>query len=72
MPDLVKIDIEGAEMLALRGAKKMLSSGMPTLLIEVHSEELSARSVSRLLETPGYRFYQLWGNRSRTGRMSDS
>jgi FkbM family methyltransferase len=39
-PDVVKIDIEGAEMLALRGATKMLGDVKPTILIELHSELL--------------------------------
>jgi FkbM family methyltransferase len=37
MPDLIKLDIEGAEHLALEGAQKILASKKPILLIEVHS-----------------------------------
>ncbi len=36
-PSLLKIDIEGAEYLALRGAANMLRSLKPTLFIEIHS-----------------------------------
>lgn len=35
-PDVVKIDIEGAEVLALRGAQQTLTDHQPTLAIEVH------------------------------------
>ena len=35
----IKIDIEGAEALALRGMKKMLQTSRPILFIEFHNEE---------------------------------
>ncbi len=35
-PDLIKIDVEGAEVLALCGAAKLLAEKKPLLLIEVH------------------------------------
>jgi FkbM family methyltransferase len=40
-PNVVKIDVEGAEMLVLRGAKGLLADYRPTLFIEVHSPELA-------------------------------
>lgn len=36
-PDIIKIDIEGAEHLALYGAKELLRKQRPLLLIEIHS-----------------------------------
>lgn len=36
-PDVVKLDIEGAEFLALEGMKEILKRAKPLLLIEVHS-----------------------------------
>ena len=39
-PDVIKIDIEGAEMLALHGATAMLRNVRPVILIELHSPEL--------------------------------
>ena len=36
-PNLMKIDIEGAEYLALRGAKKIINKFKPILLMEIHS-----------------------------------
>jgi FkbM family methyltransferase len=37
IPYLIKIDIEGAEYLALEGAKQLLRQHKPILLIEIHS-----------------------------------
>jgi len=37
LPDFVKLDIEGAEYLALEGAKNILSQKKPIFLIEIHS-----------------------------------
>ncbi|MEM7145848.1 MAG: FkbM family methyltransferase [Verrucomicrobiota bacterium] len=36
-PDLVKMDIEGAEGVALKGATRLLNSGKPEFLIELHN-----------------------------------
>lgn len=35
-PDVIKIDVEGAEVLALHGARKLLAEKMPLLFVEVH------------------------------------
>ena len=35
-PDLIKLDVEGAELLALRGGRKLLAEKKPLLLIEMH------------------------------------
>lgn len=42
IPDLIKIDIEGAEVMALRGMERLLRDRRPTLLLEVHPVELRA------------------------------
>jgi FkbM family methyltransferase len=39
-PSLIKIDIEGAEMLAIKGARKVIANYLPVLCIEAHSENL--------------------------------
>jgi len=50
-PDLVKIDIEGAEVAALRGASTLLSTHRPTIICELHGTN---DAVCELLESHGY------------------
>lgn len=52
-PAVMKVDVEGAELLVLRGAEKMLREYQPTLFLEIHSPEL-ARDCRNLLEHLGY------------------
>lgn len=52
-PDIIKMDIEGAEMLALQGANDTLNRHHPLLFIEVHSADLLTQC-SALLEEKGY------------------
>lgn len=40
-PDLLKIDVEGAEMMVLNGAAGLLRDRRPVIIIELHSEDLS-------------------------------
>lgn len=51
-PSLVKMDIEGAEAAALRGASVMLSEVKPTLICELHGTNAAVMDV---LESCGYR-----------------
>lgn len=39
-PDFIKIDVEGAEEMVLKGAYEILKVKKPTLMIEVHSPEI--------------------------------
>ena len=39
VPDFIKMDIEGAEVLALEGARNVLSEHKPHLIIEVHGKD---------------------------------
>jgi len=52
-PQVMKIDVEGAEVEVLGGAKETLQTNRPILFIEVHSEVL-AKECTRLLESLGY------------------
>jgi FkbM family methyltransferase len=56
---LIKIDVEGAEQLVLRGAAKLLAQDRPLLIVEVHSFALpsfgtSAEAFRQELEAAGY------------------
>jgi hypothetical protein len=42
VPDLVKLDVEGNEVAALRGAERLLEERRPHVIIETHSEDLDA------------------------------
>jgi hypothetical protein len=52
-PCIVKVDIEGAEVDALRGAGRLLAAGHTRWLIEVHSIECE-RACCEILEGAGY------------------
>jgi hypothetical protein len=54
VPDVVKIDVEGAEAAVLRGALEILSKRRPHLVVETHSAELE-RACGDLLVGLGYR-----------------
>lgn len=61
-PDFVKIDVEGAEMLVLKGASELLRVHRPNLYIEV--SEANQAEATKLLRSHGYRFYKLTNNGS--------
>jgi FkbM family methyltransferase len=52
-PDVIKIDVEGAEPLLLRGAAGLLRERRPALVVELHGAEV-AREVLFLLHDFGY------------------
>ena len=52
-PDVVKIDVEGAELLVLKGFVDALRNYRPTLFTEIHSHEL-AQECTSFLESLGY------------------
>jgi FkbM family methyltransferase len=57
-PDLIKIDIEGAEEHAIRGMRRALVEHRPTLLLEIHGEH-AARATFELLEGINYKCFFL-------------
>ena len=52
-PDLIKVDIEGAENLMLQGATRLLQEVRPAWILEVHGEP--GEEAMELLESHGYR-----------------
>lgn len=57
-PQLVKMDVEGAEGRALAGARRLLREAKPLLLVEVHGEE-AARAVWDELRAADYQVFSL-------------
>src|SRR5262249_34847620 len=53
VPDLVKLDVEGWELQALKGGERLLAERRPNLIVETHSAELE-RDCLALLATNGY------------------
>jgi FkbM family methyltransferase len=61
-PALVKIDVQGAEMLVLEGASNILTVAGPALFIELHEEGLNmfGTSVSAILDRLAERGYEAY------------
>jgi len=55
-PDVVKLDIEGGEVEALPGMRKMLQEHRPLMLVEIHGTE-AGRVVWHELVEAGYGLY---------------
>jgi FkbM family methyltransferase len=57
-PDIVKMDIEGGEVLAVKGMKRLLKERKPILLVELHGEE-AASAVWNALTAAGYSIMEM-------------
>jgi len=57
-PDVIKIDVEGAEYLVLKGARATLLRARPRIFLSVHSESLRSTCLE-YLEVFGYTFEEL-------------
>ena len=53
IPDVIKIDIEGAEIFALRGAMEILKKHAPILIVELHGAEIH-QDYLKLMAELGY------------------
>lgn len=58
IPDLVKLDIEGGEVLALPGMWRILKEARPIVLLELHGEQ-AAKVAWKVFDESGYRIYQM-------------
>jgi len=55
-PNLIKIDVEGGEVLALKGMQRLLKEAKPILLIELHGHE-AANAAWNILREDSYNLY---------------
>ena len=69
-PDLIKIDVEGAEYLVLEGARLLLSQQKPMLFIALHGAEQKRRS-QKALERLDYQIFDLDGSALNTPVLQD-
>ncbi|MGA9583170.1 MAG: FkbM family methyltransferase [Allosphingosinicella sp.] len=67
VPDFIKIDVEGAELLVVRGMKSVLRSARPRLMIEKNDED--EEGLESELIAAGYVFLSPELEPSRDGRM---
>jgi FkbM family methyltransferase len=61
-PDVIKIDVEGAELRVLQGAQRLLHEKRPVLLVELHSPEL-AMEYDHFMSNLGYETCSLTGKK---------
>ena len=54
IPDIIKIDVEGAEYAVLQGARKLLTTNPPIIFLATHSSEIHA-ACCQLLNAVHYR-----------------
>lgn len=58
LPQAIKMDIEGGEVLALRGMSRTLKAARPLILLELHGPE-SARAAWETLTAVGYTLHRM-------------
>jgi chemotaxis response regulator CheB len=59
-PDVIKMDVEGAESAVLRGGQRMLNEARPVVFVALHGEEQREMSAA-ILKAAGYSMYGLGG-----------
>jgi FkbM family methyltransferase len=71
LPQLIKIDVEGAETAVLSGAAQLLSTCGPDILLALHGEA-QGRECREILHSRGYRIYYLDGSAADAGPLRSS
>ena len=66
-PDIIKIDVEGAELEVLEGASRVLTEFHPVIFLEIHGTQLHAECSGFLL-AKGYRIEEGYGRLTATRR----
>ena len=63
-PDYIKIDVEGAELLVLKGAKSTLSNCSPKILLATHSHQIPNVHIDccNFLASLGYKLKPIVGD----------
>jgi FkbM family methyltransferase len=69
-PDLIKLDIEGGEVLAVKGMQRLLNEKHPLIFIELHGEE-AARAMWLALSNTGYEILKMEKGYKRIRSMDD-
>jgi FkbM family methyltransferase len=68
-PDILKIDVEGAEMEVLEGASRVLTETHPAIFLEIHGTQLHA-DCREFLSAMGYRIEEEYGRLTATWRSA--
>lgn len=58
IPDLIEMDIEGAEYSALRGAERLLRKSFPVIFLSTHGQDVH-RACCELLNSIGYELHPI-------------
>ena len=58
IPQVIKMDIEGGEVLALRGMTRVLSEASPIIFLELHGSD-AAQTAWETLTRKGYKIYHM-------------
>src|SRR5206468_992178 len=74
--DLIKLDIEGAELFALQGMAGILETHRPILLLEVNRPNCLAagyppEEIEKFLRGFGYHFWEIGASPGRCRRVTD-